>query len=88
MNSIAHHVTATGDVGPTGGGILCSVTLTGVGAAATVTIREGGSGGTIRLVLKAPSDDSRQSVLKGIPYVGQLHATMAGANAVAMVELG
>jgi len=85
--SVLYHVDATGDVGPASGGILASVVITADSAASSVTLKEGGSGGTTILKLGAVANDSHQAEFRGVSYTGQLHATIAGTNAVASVEL-
>ncbi len=82
------YITGTGNVGPASGGILHSIVLTPAAADATLTLREGGSDGSIIAVVKAPANTASVPVFfEGAYYQGQLHATLAGAGAVATIEL-
>lgn len=83
-----YYITGTGDVGPAIGGEIVGIVLTPAAATATLTLREGGSGGTVIMVLQAAA--SGNSVVSEIPplvYAGQLHATLAGAGASAVVAI-
>ena len=84
MATIPYRVTATGNVGLDQGGAIHSVTLTAGGDAASVVIRESGSGGAVLLTLKAPALDTRQVRLV---YSDQLHAILAGTNAEVTIEI-
>ncbi len=84
-----HHITGTANVGGSAGGSIRSVTLTPAAALSTLVIRESGSGGTIIASLQAAaSGNSAQVRFDGAAYSGQLHATLVGASAVAVIELG
>lgn len=86
--SVLNHITATGDVGSQNGGAIDSVILTPAAATAALTLRKGGSSGTIILVLQAAANgQSVQAEFCGAEYEGQLHATLSGAGATANVEL-
>lgn len=83
------YVTATGDVGSTGSGSLLFVLLTAGSDAATLTLRQGGSGGSIIMVVKAPTGESVPVPIPGgANYTGQLHATLAGTGPVATITTG
>jgi hypothetical protein len=88
MDNIGIRVTGTGDVGPASvGGTVRSITLTAADAVdGTVVIRDGGSGGTVRLTLKTPLKTTFQWIGE-LTYVGQLHATVTGAGVEVVVEL-
>jgi hypothetical protein len=77
------HITATGNVGGTAGGVLQNVVLSAGSAAATLTLRHNGSGGDTILIVTAPANET--TVLPGLSmvYSGQLHATLAGSGATA-----
>ena len=79
------HVTASGNVGGSSGGTLHSAVLTAAGATSTLTLKQGGSGGTTILVLSAVANTSAASGPLNIVYAGQLHATLSGASATATV---
>lgn len=73
--------TATGDITTTDA-ILRAVTLTPAAAASTVTVRAGGSGGTVILTLAAAASGV-SAVLSGIsvPCADGIHVTLTGASA-------
>lgn len=76
-------VSATGDV-TTDDAYLRTVVLTGGSAASTLTVKAGGSGGTTILTLKAAIDTVAPAVeLPDAFCSGGIHATLAGAGAVA-----
>lgn len=79
-------VTATGDV-TTVDSYLRVVALTNAGAAAgTLTVRAGGSGGTVILTLKVGSATVNETVSVNLPDAfcdGGIHATLSGASAEA-----
>lgn len=75
-------VTATGDV-TTVGTFLRSVSLTNGSDAATLTVRAGGSGGTIVLVLKVGGATVAESVTQDLFdafCADGVHATLAGTS--------
>lgn len=82
------HFTATGDVGGANGGEIDTVVLTPAAAIATLVLRENGSAGAIILSLQAAASGG-SVVLPAcdLAYSGQLHATVGGAGALAMVAL-
>jgi hypothetical protein len=84
------NVTATGNVtGFTGPSRLGTVSLVSGGAASTVVIRDGGSGGTIIKQLAAPTGDSRTETPVdsiGQQVTGQLHVTLTGAGSSVNLE--
>jgi len=68
--------------------IIDSVTLRAVGAAATVTLREGGAGGTVFMALSCTANDSKHAMFpNGLTCKGDLHATLTGAGVEVMVAL-
>ena len=77
--------TATGDI-TTQDAILHAVTLTPAAAASTVTVRAGGSGGTVILTLAAPASGN-SSVVSGlrVPCADGIHVTLSGTSAEASV---
>lgn len=81
-------VSATGDVA-TGPRVLHSVVLSPAAAACSVEVRDGASG-AIRLTLKAAANaDSvpwAAADRSGIPFTSAIHATLAGAGALASFE--
>lgn len=86
-DSAPHYIVATGDVGPAGGGVVINVVFTAGSDAATLTLRKGGSGGSIFAVVKAAANVT--AVASGLywNYDGQLHATLAGTGPVATIGL-
>lgn len=83
MSARITRVTATGDV-TTDDAHLLGVCLLGGSAASTLTVRRGGSGGTVVLTLKAAID-----TVVSVPDLHEaycadgIHATLAGADAEA-----
>jgi len=80
-------VAATGDVA-TGPRQLHSVVLTAAAAAASVVVRDG-SGGAVRLTVKAAIEATVSWVAsdpKGVPFYSSVHATLTGAGALVSVE--
>lgn len=76
-------VSATGDVS-TDDSNLRAVTLTGGSAAATLTVKRGGSGGTTVLTVKAAIDTTVSVAdLHDGACAGGIHATLTGTGAVA-----
>ncbi len=81
-------VTATGDV-TTATAHLHSVVLTGGSDAATLVVKEGGSGGTTILSLKAPANTSvfwEAGDSDGVQCSGGIHATTTGTGETASFE--
>lgn len=71
-----------------GEGFLLSAGLTAGADAATVTIRTGGSAGTIVAKLGAAIGlSSARTFVKGVPFTN-LHVTVTGTTPVWEVELG
>jgi len=62
-----------------------SVTLTAAAAAATLVLRDGGAGGTVRLTLGAAIGTSVTAgyILDPLAFGTDVHATIGGAAAVA-----
>lgn len=79
--------TATGNLGPASGGLLWGVTLSAGADAATVVVREGGSGGTVLLTVKAAINTTVNVRTYGSRYTGQLHLTFTGTSPEASIEL-
>lgn len=80
-----HYLTATGAVA-TRDLYLGLVSLTaGDAAAGTLTLRDGGAGGAVVLVLKAPTG-TVASVNMGSCRIVAPHVTLAGAGAVCTIE--
>lgn len=78
------YLTATGNVGVATGGVLAFVVLTAGSDAATLTLKQGGSGGAVIMVLKAAADTSvAVPIPAGLTYYGQLHATFTGTGPAA-----
>jgi hypothetical protein len=77
--------TATADAGD---GFLLSAGLTAGADAATITVRTGGSGGTIVCKLGAAIGlSSQRTFVSGKPYT-DLHVTVTGTTPVWELELG
>lgn len=78
---VPREFTATGDISSESTAVpIKGFVLTAAAVAAVAEIREGGSGGTIRLTLKAPVQDSR---IVPIPMaIRQPHLTLTGAGAL------
>ena len=75
-------ITATGDVpGAARGGTVYGLSITPGTADTTITIRQGGAAGTILFVLKAQANDPSFGTEGGWRFEGQLHVTVAGADA-------
>lgn len=73
-------LTATGDVpGTADSGICGGISVKAGTAAGTVTVRQGGSGGTVLFTLTTVANG--ETVNQPIPFQfrGQLHLTIAGA---------
>jgi hypothetical protein len=87
MATLPVHITGTANVGPANGGEVKSVMLTAGSDAATLTLKENGASGAAILILKAPTNDTRQVRFKSLAYAGQLHATLAGTGPVATIEV-
>lgn len=82
------HVTATGDVVAQGNPrIVGGVLLTAGSDAATLTLKTGGSSGATLLVIKAAANTSRSVFLGGMQFHDGIHATLAGTDPVATVNL-
>lgn len=83
--SVSGTATATADAGD---GYLLSAGLCGAADAGTITIRTGGSGGTVLCKLGAGTglSDSRQFA-SGVPY-SNLHVTVTGTTPQWDLELG
>lgn len=76
---VPREFTATGDI-DTAGVVVAfkGVSLTGGSDAATATLKEGGSGGTTRLVIKAAAN---VTVVVPIPFgIRAPHLTLAGTG--------
>lgn len=82
-----NRITATGNVGPAAGARVGAVVLTAGSDAATLALREGGSGGTIFCTLKAAANTSVGAPFAGLQMDGQLHATFTGTSPEACIEL-
>jgi hypothetical protein len=80
MNGLPFQAAATGNVGPARGGTIIGAVLTATSDTATATIREGGSGGTIKLVLSAPTLQTAGPFIGGMVLSGQVHATLTGTS--------
>lgn len=78
-------VTATNDI-TTRTAILRSVTVAGGSAAATCSVRSGGSTGTQVLDVNAVIGSTEQAVLVGTPCPNGIHVTVGGTGAVVTVE--
>lgn len=88
MASKLRHHEATGDV-TTETTALKSVACTGDGAAGSVVVREGGSGGTIRLTLRAASGSTvvwTASDPNGVVFSDGIHVTISGAEVSLEIE--
>ena len=83
-------ITATGNVAQADGGTLFTVTLTAGSDAATLVVKERGSGGDqIWPTIKAAAASTvTVSFRGGIGYSGQLHGTLSGTSPEAGFELG
>ena len=83
-----YYITATGDVGSANGGEISVVVLTPAAAVSTLVLREGGSGGTIIAAFQAAASGNSVAVeASTLVYSGQLHATLSGSGAVAMIGI-
>jgi hypothetical protein len=84
------HITATGDVDAVAGKSVLSVVLSPAAAVSTLELRDGGSGGTIRLKLQAAANGTSPVWTsgddQGVKFYGVLHATLTGASATAAIE--
>lgn len=88
MSTNPYYIDATGNVGGANGGEVHSVVLTAGSDAATLTLRSGGSGGAVFLVLKAATNTTTAHTFAcAAAYYGQLHATLAGTGPVATIEV-
>lgn len=88
QSTLPVYLTGTGNAGSANGGQLYSITLTPAAALSTLVLREGGASGTIIAALQAAaSGNSVQARFDGMAYAGQLHATLSGASASAVIEL-
>lgn len=85
--AVPYYITATGNVGSANGGQIVSVTLTPAAATATLVLRESGSGGTIIAAFQAAASGNSFYGEYASAYAGQLHATLTGAGAAAVIEL-
>jgi hypothetical protein len=75
-------LTATGNVPPhLDGGTCWGGYLTPGAATATVTLREGGSGGTVIAVFSALTSGDSVPIPGPFRFDGVLHATLSGAGA-------
>lgn len=75
------HLTSTGNVaGAADGGVCRGILLAAGTAAGSVTVREGGSGGTIITKLTVAANGGSESLSIPFAFVGQLHFTIAGAG--------
>lgn len=81
------YITGTGNIGGASGGQVVSVTLTPAAAAATLVLRESGSGGTVIATFQAAANGASFYGRYCFAYAGQLHATLSGSGAAAMIEL-
>ena len=81
------YITGTGNIGGTIGGQVYSVTLTPAAAAATLVLREMGSGGAVIAAFQAAANGASFYGEYCFAYAGQLHATLSGSGATAMIEL-
>lgn len=87
MSRDLKQVAATGDV-VTGSVRLHSAAVAGAGAAAVVDVRDG-SGGAVRLTLKAAAGEAATWVAgdrEGVLFSTAIHATLTGAGALASFE--
>lgn len=85
MQSVSGAATATADAGT---GVLYSANVCSAADAATITVRTGGSGGTILCKIGAGIGASaeRQWVY-GVPYAN-LHVTISGTSPTWDLEIG
>ena len=67
-------------------GHVYSVTLTAAAAAATLQIRNGGSGGTIVKTIKAPIGETCSCELHGALFAQGIYGTLSGTGALASFE--
>lgn len=84
------NLASTGNFGPAFGTRLGNMSLVGGSAAATATIRDGGSGGTIVRQMAAAlgtMEYDEPTSPDGYTFVGQPHLTITGAGASLNVEL-
>jgi hypothetical protein len=76
------HYTATGDI-TAGPAVLYGFVLTPAAAVATAVIREGGSGGTIRMALQAAANGGSVVVAFAVPMtLIDPHVTLSGVGAL------
>lgn len=87
MSGAIKRVTATGDV-TTEDARLFAVVLTAGSDAATLVVREGGSGGTIVLDVKAAASTTASVDLFGALCSGGVHATLTGTGPTATFAHG
>lgn len=74
-------LSATGDV-TTRDTFLRAVVLAAGSDAATATVREGGSGGTVRLTVKAAANTTEIVPLPDVQFSEGVHVTLAGTGPV------
>lgn len=89
--NIWYRIAASGNVGAaTGGSTLRSVTLTGGSDAATLTIKDGGSGGTqIGPIIKAAAATTVHVLFgAGVGIGGQLYGALTGTGPEVGFEVG
>lgn len=85
-DGILYHLTADGTVHPTQGRVTC-VVLTGGSDAATLVLKDGGSGGTTKLTIKAPINETRVVNFRGANFATDIYADVTGTALAAMVEV-
>jgi hypothetical protein len=90
LTKLFHHTGTTSptDIGPASGGVLHSIIVDGSQSGNfTLTVRDGGSSGTI--IFEALASPSPVNPLKwlGVRLDGQLNVTLSDANARATIEM-
>lgn len=87
MADLTHHTATEQARTANAPAILKSVSLSPAAAVSTLTVREGGATGTIRLVLQAAASGATvERLLDNVVFATGVHITLAGAGATATVE--
>lgn len=85
-DGILYHFTADATIHPTQGRVTC-VVLTGGSDAASLVLKDGGSGGTTKLTIKAPINTTVVVPLRGSNFATDIYADGTGTAWAAMIEV-
>ncbi len=86
MEGILYHLTADATVHAVPGRVTC-VVLTGGSDAATLVLKDGGSGGTTKLTIKAAINTTVVVPLRGATFETDIYADLTGTGPAAMIEV-